>query len=35
VLSVAVGLEVAGGVVVLLAQFLEQAISVRPERTPA
>jgi multicomponent Na+:H+ antiporter subunit B len=34
VLSVAVGLEVAGGVVVLLAQFLEQAISVRPDRTP-
>jgi multicomponent Na+:H+ antiporter subunit B len=34
VLSVAVGLEVAGAVVVLLAQFLEQAISVRTERTP-
>jgi multicomponent Na+:H+ antiporter subunit B len=32
VLSVAVGVEVAGGVVVLLAQFLEQAISVRTER---
>jgi multicomponent Na+:H+ antiporter subunit B len=34
VLSVAVGLEVAGGVVVLLAQFLEQAISVRSRKTP-
>jgi multicomponent Na+:H+ antiporter subunit B len=35
VLSVAVGLEVAGGVVILLAQFLQQAISVRTERTPS
>jgi multicomponent Na+:H+ antiporter subunit B len=31
VLSVAVGVEVAAGVVVLLAQFLEQAIAVRAE----
>jgi multicomponent Na+:H+ antiporter subunit B len=31
-LSLAVGVEVAGGVVVLLAQFLEQALSVRKER---
>jgi multicomponent Na+:H+ antiporter subunit B len=35
VLSVAVGLEVAGGVVILLAQFLQQAISVSTERTPS
>jgi multicomponent Na+:H+ antiporter subunit B len=33
VLSLAVGLEVAGGVVVLLAQFLQQALSVRKEST--
>ena len=34
-LSAAVGVEVAAGVVVLLAQFLEQAIAVRAEGEPA